>query len=378
MRAYRFLAENYSNGDSIVLFGFSRGANQCRILSGIIYCVGIIDLDSITESARQPLLEKLYAVYIKAISIEDKRAMLTAFLEKYKLKPDTSGQTRIQLMGLWDTVEGFEVVNGAETITPVARHLNQLYNVEKVFHAVSLDDNRSKVYTPILATHKDIQIHQGQRPDSIVEEVWFNGSHRDVGGGVNNKEKDQLKGISLRWMIKRIKPFGITRDSVFSTDIKGKVNRTGAPLRWFMGSKLRSMDKYREAMHPVWNGTIKIHYSVKERLCLGIVQPFKSGKRHGDWYNWSPFKDCFDTVTVLEKGKPKKLIQLKQEKCPCIEVVNDSLPVQKKEHRKNDTSISPIHQQNKMTGASIKRRGITGKQEETDFSYLNILMLPFL
>lgn len=319
MRAYRFLAENYEKGDSILLFGFSRGANQCRILSGIIYCIGILDLNSINTSDRQPLLEKLYETYIKASDVNDKREKLSALLARHHLKPDTTGSTRIQLMGLWDTVEAFEVVNGAETIIPVQRHLNQLYNVDKVFHAVSLDDNRSKVYTPILLTHKDVALQSEQQRASLVEEVWFNGSHRDVGGGVNKKKKDKLSGISLRWMMERIRPYGINKDSVFTTDIYGKVNRTSAPLRWFMGGKLRSIDDYREAMHPDWNGTIKIHSSVKQRLDSGIVQAFKLKKKGGDWYDWEPFKDCFDRDAANDS------IRRLRPDCNCIEVVYDRL-----------------------------------------------------
>ena len=52
MRAYRFLTENYKPGDTLWLFGFSRGANQCRILSGIVYSIGLIDLSNISSVKR--------------------------------------------------------------------------------------------------------------------------------------------------------------------------------------------------------------------------------------------------------------------------------------------------------------------------------------
>src|SRR5215207_1898369 len=41
-QAYEFLAENYSDGDRIFLFGFSRGAYAARILAAMIYKIGLL------------------------------------------------------------------------------------------------------------------------------------------------------------------------------------------------------------------------------------------------------------------------------------------------------------------------------------------------
>ena len=302
MGAYRFLSENYqSKQDSICLFGFSRGANQCRILSSFIFTIGIIDLEQIKEEAdKNKLLWNLYDLYVTAGS-SFKKNQLATFINKWELDHpgqevayDTSGTTMIELMGLWDTVEAFTFNDTLETGTPVPLHLNQLCNVKKLFHAVSLDDNRAFNYTPILATHKEVLLQPGQDINSIVEEVWFNGSHKDVGGGVRRKKMDRLSGLSLNWMWSRVAPYHIFKKPAASIDTFGKVNDMRA--NWLLrktspGDSLRGINKYWEAMNPDWNQhRIKVHRSVIARLDSGVVQDFKWKNKKGvrtrsDWSN---------------------------------------------------------------------------------------------
>ena len=58
-QAYQFLIENYTNGDNILIFGFSRGAYTARSLAGLISEVGILrkkyisDIDSIFKMYRK-------------------------------------------------------------------------------------------------------------------------------------------------------------------------------------------------------------------------------------------------------------------------------------------------------------------------------------
>src|SRR3546814_5994685 len=40
--AYRFLVENWEEGDRIYLFGFSRGAWTARVLAGLIHLIGLV------------------------------------------------------------------------------------------------------------------------------------------------------------------------------------------------------------------------------------------------------------------------------------------------------------------------------------------------
>jgi hypothetical protein len=338
MRAYRFLTSNYSQGDSICLFGFSRGANQCRILSGIIYTIGIIDLEHVKqEQEKQTLLLALYDLYVSTPALQKKKTLATYINNWIAKHPgetvayDTTSVTMIEVMGLWDTVEAFTINDEFETGTPVPHHLNQLYNVKKVYHAVALDDNRAFNYTPILVTHKEVELGPTQHMDSIVEEVWFNGSHKDVGGGIRNKKKDQLSGISLKWMLSALKPYHLFRDTIITTNIYGTVNdmrRKWHLRRTSPGDTLRAIDKYWQAMNPAWNShRIMVHQSVVDRLDSGTVQTFKfkrrkDGTARADWYEWEPFKHCFkkDNVHGTERIRFRK-----DSDCPCIKVVKDKV-----------------------------------------------------
>ncbi|MEG3153261.1 DUF2235 domain-containing protein, partial [Sphingomonas sp. ZT3P38] len=42
LAAYRFLVENWREGDRIYLFGFSRGAWTVRVLSGFLHLIGLV------------------------------------------------------------------------------------------------------------------------------------------------------------------------------------------------------------------------------------------------------------------------------------------------------------------------------------------------
>jgi uncharacterized protein (DUF2235 family) len=324
MRAYRFLAEHYQPRDSICLFGFSRGANQCRILSGFIYTIGITDLTNIkSEKRKQKFILDLYEQYTDTITASARKYKLALFIDQWnKTHPsesttyDTTGKTMIEVMGLWDTVEALEIGDMKETPTPVPRHLNQLYNVKKLYHAVSLDDNRAFNYTPILATHKEVLLHPWQDINNIVEEVWFNGSHKDVGGG--HKKKGELNSISLKWMLSRLEPYNIFRDTTPLINTYGTANdmrRNAIMRKTSPGDSLRGINKYWLAMNPAWNkNRIKVHRSVIDRLAAGVTQDFKIARGRTDWYDWYPFKDCF----VVE-GKRRTF----KKDCWCIEVVDD-------------------------------------------------------
>jgi hypothetical protein len=239
---------------------------------------------------------------------------------------DTSGKVMIALMGLWDTVEALQIGDKIEATTPLPTHLNQLYNVKKLLHAVSLDDNRAFNYTPILATHKDVQLLPGQDINTIVDEVWFNGSHKDVGGG--HKKKQDLQHISLNWMLSRVDSYRLFRDTCLKKDYSGKVhNMRKYYLRFTSpGDTLRSIRTYWADMNPSWNRhRIRIHRSVVERLNEGRVQQFKTRrkKKHPvDWYDWPEFAHCF----ARDPAHPKRRI-FKEKECDCIEVTGDG-PIQ--------------------------------------------------
>src|SRR3546814_13091140 len=46
--AYRFLVENWEEGDRIYLFGFSRGAWTARVLAGLIHLIALVRPSQLT------------------------------------------------------------------------------------------------------------------------------------------------------------------------------------------------------------------------------------------------------------------------------------------------------------------------------------------
>lgn len=230
--AYRYLAETWRPGDGIsekpgeiFLFGFSRGAFGGRILTGLIYAAGLIDFRPDKQGQyrhslkqRQAIVDDLYDAYktpretpdglpIKNPTPGDRGKAARAVIDAADV--ELSGQPTIKAVGYWDTVGAMGFPDG--TIDPFGeekeQYLDQFCNVEKVFHAMSLDDNRAYDFTPLLASGP-LTFEPCLETDTVkkVDEVWFSGAHADVGGAYSSEMalEGHLPGVSLNWMIARI------------------------------------------------------------------------------------------------------------------------------------------------------------------------------
>jgi uncharacterized protein (DUF2235 family) len=324
VKAYRFLSEYYKPGDTICLFGFSRGANQCRILSNTIYTFGLLDLKNVkNENRKLRIIKKSYKAYRVKKPVAERKRLVANYLDsnwnnrhrEQKVEYDTTGTVKIALMGLWDNVEAFKIDKKEET-TPRADHLNQIINVEKIFHAVSLDDNRAYTYTPVLFNHKLVVVDSMTDFKNKVREVWFAGSHRDVGGGP--KKNPEIGNLSLSWMLANVRNYNLFRDTAIIVDSFALIHnaRQSFLFKILFANRNRSLDAYYNNMPgDTSNRKIKIHQSVISRLSNGLAPAFKS--KRGDWFDLPPFKNCFikeDKKVILKEG------------CPCVEVVDAILP----------------------------------------------------
>ena len=324
--AYCYLSKYYSPSDTIVLFGFSRGSNQCRILSNIIYTFGVLDLNKIeSDKTKHRLIKNFYKKYMGHRPYSFKKAKGLRYLAKWnknhkdqQIGYDTADVPKIMLMGLWDTVEAFNLDGDGELSAPLSRHFNQIRNIVQVYHAVSLDDNRSDIYTPILINDKRVNYDSNNK----FEEVWFSGSHRDIGGGPN--KNPGLSTVSLKWMMEKTKDFKLFRDTTFTVDPLGYVHNAAAwPIWWPMGGN-RNINYYHYGID-AGKGKIKIHQSVINRLEKGEAPKFKYWFIRKDWYERRPFKDCF-TIEWAKKKKGDKYVRVKKVTlkknydCPCIEI----------------------------------------------------------
>lgn len=184
-RAYGYLASRYRPGDKIFLIGYSRGAYAVRSLAGVIDMVGLIK----AEHATVRNIKTAYRHY----ECNPRGPHADAFSRAF-----CHSEVPIEMVGVWDTVKALGMRlpvlwRGAE-----ARHAFHNHalgrSIRNGFHALALDENR-EVYEPVLWS-----CPPGW--PGRVEQVWFRGTHGDVGGQLGGFEAARpLANISLIWML---------------------------------------------------------------------------------------------------------------------------------------------------------------------------------
>ena len=174
-------------------------------------------------------------------------------------------------MAIWDTVEALGAPDF--TMSPdekVSHYYLAPCNVDHVFHALALDDNRAYSFTPIFATGKTM----GQScPDASkkpkVEEVWFAGAHADVGGSYapGNRLHGHIPGVSLNWILDHLRQFNLfDPDARVFADPMGPVHDA---IRYSVVYKpLSEHYRYPMAYHDKAGsvGRPRVHFTAFERL----------------------------------------------------------------------------------------------------------------
>lgn len=244
--AYRFLVTNYSPGDEIYIFGFSRGAFTARSLSGLISKFGILNRSEIHN------IRNVIDHYRE--SKDDPRDKDSG--EKIATDKDA----RIKFLGIWDTVGamGIQLIRfvgtlgwwpgqliripiaallllnwkesskwkrtevipeftraaaraGAHVVVEVlnwmrfwtkTRHkfhdTRLAVNVDYAYHAVAIDERRP-IFEAVLWESKTSETKE-------MKQVWFSGVHTEVGGGSPNVATSIRP---LRWMTARAHERGL-------------------------------------------------------------------------------------------------------------------------------------------------------------------------
>jgi hypothetical protein len=191
--AYHWLVTRYEPGDRVALFGFSRGAYTARSLAGMISACGLIETAHMTEAAVWRQIQRLYDQRYRR---RDGTGRWREGLD-FLFDPDRPEEIPVDFIGVWDTVgalgipdylgwlDMLEVLPREQfhdvTLNPHIRHGR---------HAIAMDENRGP-YAPTLWSEP-----YGLGQD--VAQMWFPGSHGDVGGG--HAQKGLADG-ALRWMI---------------------------------------------------------------------------------------------------------------------------------------------------------------------------------
>ena len=224
-QAYRFLVENFDPGkaktasraavppDTIYIFGFSRGAYTARVLAGFIHAFGIM------EPVNLNLLDYAYRTYKGITDYEEPHgddddehdpnaAFRTMRLYERAL---TTHRPDIKLLGLFDTVAS--VIEPSRWFPRMRTHPFTATNpsVEHVRHAVAIDEQRTMFNPQLWPEGGQFRGPPFKARDPVpqdVREVWFSGSHGDVGGGYPERQSAQAK-IPLLWMIEETSKLGL-------------------------------------------------------------------------------------------------------------------------------------------------------------------------
>ena len=193
-RAYGYLASRYKPGDRIFLFGYSRGAFAARSLAGAVDQVGLLKAEHATERNVQlayrhyktPVGSPAAAVFRAAHCHED---------------------AQIEMVGVWDTVKALGM--RLPVLWQWSEEAHSFHNhklgpaIRRGYHALALDETRA-VFEPVLWKSPDDY-------DGHVEQVWFRGTHGDVGGQLGGYAPSRpLANIPLVWMLEHTEANGLS------------------------------------------------------------------------------------------------------------------------------------------------------------------------
>jgi uncharacterized protein (DUF2235 family) len=231
---YAFLCRNYTPGDRIYGFGFSRGAFTIRVLAGFVSKMGLLKKDAF--SGERDLRKKttwLYRFYRKkhcGDGITPPLAWIVRGLRDLwpnqamnagSYKNSLHEGVEIEFLGLWDTVDAYgspieEMTRGWDNfVWPLSmRQQNLPEGVKRAVHALCLDDERNSFH-PLL--WNESQAANNKPPDSAASpergerkiekepllQVWFAGMHANVGGGYAD---DFLSYVPLNFILSLVGP----------------------------------------------------------------------------------------------------------------------------------------------------------------------------
>jgi uncharacterized protein (DUF2235 family) len=195
VEGYRFLAMSYAPGDEIVVLGYSRGAYTARSVVGMISQVGLLTPEAVDAG----LLCEAERVY--RLRTDDPAEADAVKREKARFKAEHSWDAPVRFLGVFDTV-------GALGVPGASRRKHRFHDVRlspivaTARQALAIDERRI-TFAPCLW-----EVPDGD-PPGRVEQVWFPGTHGDVGGG---GASCGLSDLALEWMAEELAAVGVDID----------------------------------------------------------------------------------------------------------------------------------------------------------------------
>lgn len=279
---YRELVNVYEAGDSLYLFGFSRGAYTVRALAGLIQFCGVLDIEHYNKLGRDALSDQIDACWEdfrrvafkmssaaerrSAVPSADEKNIVTGRREGYHAV-DPGGELDIPFIGVWDTVGAIgvpfdELRKFISLFYPVWFADNTLGGeVKRACQALAIDDER-RTFHPELWNEQN-------GSDTRILQVWFSGVHSNVGGGY---PKQGMSLVTLDWMMAEARQAGlrfIDEDLEFvheHQDVHDKLYDSRSGLAVYYRWAPRDIAKLC-AEHRIHRP--KVHVSVFERIGNG-------------------------------------------------------------------------------------------------------------
>lgn len=236
--AYSFLLFNYTPGDKIYVFGFSRGAFTARSFVGLVYNCGILrrrDAGDIQEAitfyrsrdGRHHPMDEHMLEFRRKHSLEvvihpDEDAWRVRTVPNYA--KGKAHLLKISYLGVWDTVAAL----GWPAHWWLARLDRRKYQfhdcrlssfVESARHAVAIDERRL-TFAPALwnnvAELNEFAKTDVASPEAPYQQKWFPGDHGSVGGG---GDREGLSDRALDWIVDGARAAGLDVDAMPSSRI---------------------------------------------------------------------------------------------------------------------------------------------------------------
>ncbi|KAI1259027.1 hypothetical protein F5Y18DRAFT_420996 [Xylariaceae sp. FL1019] len=250
--AYRFLMQNFREGDKICLLGFSRGAYTVRCLAGMLRKVGLLPAsngsqvnfaynfykdDSENGSKLAKQFEKTFCtdVNVYFLGLFDCVASVGFFPRKLPFSKEATNTVHYfrHAMALDEHRAKFKVCHWQHDMpdrnepsdlkrrvtvdfTPGAR-IRRGLGLDRASKKMSKEAQKANRKTPHGKSDSDSDVtwtakfneqeeanraYRDFQTDAL--EVWFMGAHADIGGGaVANESRHMLSRIPLRWMIRQ-------------------------------------------------------------------------------------------------------------------------------------------------------------------------------
>jgi uncharacterized protein (DUF2235 family) len=195
---YTALLLSYRPGDTVLLFGFSRGAYTVRSLGGAIGLCGVPPglpklerwdaFEGALETSVRSIAKEAVTQVYQERDAERRKQAAAAFRTKYG-----SEELPASFIGVWDTVKALGI-KGLNSFNLGRHSFNNNVLDRRVAHgrqALAIDENR-KTFKPELWD-------EDGAPAGQIKQTWFAGVHTDIGGGYGLRMG--LSDITLAWML---------------------------------------------------------------------------------------------------------------------------------------------------------------------------------